>query len=1018
MNNFKYPKGSEWRKWDLHVHTPFSYLNNQFNSNFENFDSIFNNYVKQLFMSALKKDIATIGITDYFIIEGYKKLKNDYLSNDEKIKKLGFKEDEIKKIKKILILPNIEFRLNKLVGTNRINFHVIFSDEVGINEIEENFLREIKFVYEGAPHTEDEKRPLTLQNLETLGEKLKNQNESFKSKTDIEVGMMNSVVDDTEIMKILSNKKSIFEGKYLTFVPADEDLSQISWNSQDHNVRKVIIQKSDGFFSSNQGTREFGLGYKHPSIEEFLEEFKTLKPCIWGSDAKSYEKFFEPDLKRYTWIKTDPTFEGLKQIIYEPEERVYIGEEPPVKIERDKIIKSITISNSNRWFKDNKPIPLNEGLVSIIGGKGSGKTALLDLIAYTTRSYKCYEKDESKSKSFLKKAFRELNGVKIKVEWDDKKVDEISILNKLEDAMEDRVRYLPQDFIDQLCSGIGKNELEEQIENVIFQQIPAEDKASFTNFKDYKENLLRVINDKKDRIIKQIKEINLKIYEHKELIKSKGAKNEEIKKIKSDKKKFEQEMKKIADNLKDSENQKEIIKDLNSSTEQKSNLETVISGLNVKLQKVKEIKNKLDEFVEDSKRFIEGLKDDLKKVDIYQKVIEKIKFVLYPEDLGKILDLIEFEIEMKISDQKNELFKLKEKIEEIKSKITLEKSKQDKIKEINKSLSDLKKKEDSLISDIEKIKETEKELPNLLNERETLFIRYFEFIFEEKEKLKEIYSPLKNLLKESTEENEKLFEFTVKFNADLNTMAEQGHELIDLRADGKFRQTKPEVLREKLEELVFRFNLDNEKMSEEDKESIKTFVKNVEGLLTENNITISSQLKERYKEQDFFDWLYSTKYYGISYSIKFNTLEINNLSPGLKGVALLILFLELDKDDKCPILIDQPEENLDNRSVYNTLVRYFRNAKKRRQVIIATHNPNLVVNTDSEQVIVADFDKALEKQNERICYISGSLENSFKDDSTPNGLEKQGIREHVCLILEGGKDAFEKREKKYGFKTS
>jgi len=154
----------------------------------------------------------------------------------------------------------------------------------------------------------------------------------------------------------------------------------------------------------------------------------------------------------------------------------------------------------------------------------------------------------------------------------------------------------------------------------------------------------------------------------------------------------------------------------------------------------------------------------------------------------------------------------------------------------------------------------------------------------------------------------------------------------------------------------------------------------------------------------------------VSYSIKFNGIELNNLSPGLKGVALLILFLELDKDDKRPILIDQPEENLDNRSVYITLMRYFIESKKRRQIIIVTHNPNLVVNADSEQVIVANFDKALEKQASRISYVSGSLENTFRDNSAINILEKKGIREHVCEILEGGEKAFIKRENKYQIK--
>lgn len=247
-------------------------------------------------------------------------------------------------------------------------------------------------------------------------------------------------------------------------------------------------------------------------------------------------------------------------------------------------------------------------------------------------------------------------------------------------------------------------------------------------------------------------------------------------------------------------------------------------------------------------------------------------------------------------------------------------------------------------------------------------------------------------------------------------MAEEGHELIDARADGRFRQSKPEALRDELEKLKFNLNLDNDEISDGDKKAIKEFLSKVKDLFTNDERSVISQLKEkRYTEYDFDNWLYHTKYYSISYSIKFNDIELNNLSPGLKGVALLILYLELDKEDKRPILIDQPEENLDNRSVYNTLVRYFKDAKKRRQVIIVTHNPNLVVNTDSEQVIVADFDRGLEKQNSRIFYVTGSLENTFKDDEANIVLEKQGIREHVCLILEGGKDAFEKREKKYGF---
>ena len=95
--------------------------------------------------------------------------------------------------------------------------------------------------------------------------------------------------------------------------------------------------------------------------------------------------------------------------------------------------------------------------------------------------------------------------------------------------------------------------------------------------------------------------------------------------------------------------------------------------------------------------------------------------------------------------------------------------------------------------------------------------------------------------------------------------------------------------------------------------------------------------------------------------------------------------------------VHQPEEALDNKYIYEQLVSVFRSAKKKRQILIATHNANLVVNTDSEQIIVADY------LNNEISYQDGTIENPI-------------IQEKIKSILEGGKEAFEKREEKYGYK--
>lgn len=133
-------------------------------------------------------------------------------------------------------------------------------------------------------------------------------------------------------------------------------------------------------------------------------------------------------------------------------------------------------------------------------------------------------------------------------------------------------------------------------------------------------------------------------------------------------------------------------------------------------------------------------------------------------------------------------------------------------------------------------------------------------------------------------------------------------------------------------------------------------------------------------------------------------MELEKLSPGTKGIVLLILYLGMDIGDTRPLIVDQPDENLDNESVYNLLTTYFKKAKTRRQIILITHNPNLVVNGDSEQVIVASCER---RQNgiPHITYHSGSLEDIAPGD--------RGIRQQVCRILEGGSDAFLKRERRY-----
>ena len=140
------------------------------------------------------------------------------------------------------------------------------------------------------------------------------------------------------------------------------------------------------------------------------------------------------------------------------------------------------------------------------------------------------------------------------------------------------------------------------------------------------------------------------------------------------------------------------------------------------------------------------------------------------------------------------------------------------------------------------------------------------------------------------------------------------------------------------------------------------------------------------------------------------------MSPGKRAFVVLMLLLDFSNKG-CPILIDQPEDSLDNRAIYSDLVRYLRKKKHQRQIILVTHNPNVVVGADAEQVIVANQRGAKNGNvaNLKFSYKTGALENSMaKNERCETVLESQGIREHVCEILEGVEIAFKKREDKYG----
>jgi len=119
-------------------------------------------------------------------------------------------------------------------------------------------------------------------------------------------------------------------------------------------------------------------------------------------------------------------------------------------------------------------------------------------------------------------------------------------------------------------------------------------------------------------------------------------------------------------------------------------------------------------------------------------------------------------------------------------------------------------------------------------------------------------------------------------------------------------------------------------------------------LRTNPPIEIKGQLRQG-SAKELYDYVFSLGYLSPIYNLKWNGRGLEQHSPGERGNLLLIFYLLVDQDD-IPLVIDQPEENLDNQTVFRTLVPCIKDAKKRRQIIMATHNPNLAVVCDAEQI--------------------------------------------------------------------
>jgi len=954
--------GSQWRRWDLHTHTPDTALNDQFGD-----------WDEYLAAIEAQTDVRVIGVTDYFSIANYSRLKAS---------------KEAGRIPEIdLLIPNIEFRISPPNDRARaVNIHLLVSPDDPNHEAEiNNALGRLTWTY-------------NYRNYSCLPDQLRAFGRAFDAtaaddRAAMRVGATQFKPDFSALRDWFHNEHWLQQNAIVAVSAGSDGLSGFLNDGGWAGHREEIARLSRMLFSGRPGERNFWLGKRSPDDLETIKRLGGFKPCIHGSDAHDIAHLFRPDEERFCWIKADTTFEGLRQLIYEPEDRVYIGPTPPVLYDEARVIRAIRLSNSGGWFDDIE-IPLNAALVSIIGQKGSGKSALAELTACAAGSWASNE-----SGSFMRRAGAHLQGMNVELLWGDGEPSAVRIGDDLPD--DGHVRYLSQKFVERLCSEdrIG-DELVREIEAVVFSYLDPSDTLNASSFDQLRALSTEGIRAESNRLREEIQRLTAEECTLRDNAAKLGEKRARIKSLTEEKDGLVKQLPKPS-----TDEEARYQADLQAKRLALAAAQQAAGGDKQKLQKINDIRTKVTAFKAQMGRFATEINTLLAEAGIPEREREHFH-PAFPANTEPSLARRETELNTSISQRlgttenpaENTIRWMQQQIAALERQETSDKARQERIKTIQARLAAIETELERIHSEIAQVEGPQKERREAIRrERVAAYVGYFDNLKLEQQTLAKLYAPVSaRLTGDAATEQEQDLEFAIRWVADIKQWVERGSVLFDQRKAIPYGTLKG------IEEAANRILAPAWTSGESDQ--IAPAMEEFLSAFRDKDLPPAKYMRAGVTVQDVFNWLYEVEHVQLSYGLKYNGTDLENLSPGTKGIVLLILYLGMDVKDTRPLIVDQPDENLDNESIYSLLTSYFKSAKKRRQIILITHNPNLVVNTDSEQVIIASAERR-EDGLPHISYITGSLENS-----TPDG---QGIRRRVCRILEGGSDAFRKREMRY-----
>lgn len=888
-------KGSNWNKWDLHVHTPDSIVHDY---KFKDEEKKWDEYIDSL--EKLPEDIKVLGINDYWFIDGYKKV-------------LKYKENgRLENIE--LILPVVEVRLKEFVGNtslNKINYHIVFSDKLTAKEIETYFLNRID-IKANLDGIEIPFGHLNNDSFVRLGKEIERTTPEDKRKglpSHKEIGFNNFTIDLNKLDELLKN--DYLKGKFLRIIGKSE-WDDFRWESSAGD-KKSIINNCDFVFSAS------------PTVENVVKSKLSLinqgvnNRLLHCSDSHEFYngRYTSKVLGHcFTWLKAECTFEGLKQVLYESDSRIYLGENTPPKAvhKLDKVIidfsDNILIGNEKFCFSGKHEFSFSPYFTCIIGGRGSGKSTLVNIIA---------EKNGQ-----IQDSLKQLNS--------NKPINEAVSFEPLSLA---NLEYIPQNRIEDFAKDSPKFTLS------IFERLDRESNYELISIENKLEKELEKLNNQilllesRDILITQLNKLKRDIETKEELVKAFSDKKyldnkEKVAKISID------------------------IEILNSSMNRYNNLLKTLKNI-LYTNEEKIVQNKYDEKYNLLLKKTQSLVNIFSVNTFYNEVKDYEELVAYQEEIA----------------------------ENIKTFLKSKNLSDENIKDVTNAhidISRLKSEKDSTEVKLFKvIKQIEDYKYDTLNNLKEIFcLKINEQLIKVNEKFLKIKESNPNDIKEIK------IEYFVS-----NDIKEQLINKLNKSLGLNYS------IRSTFYDYLFKISFDDILLIEDNKTFLERLSNNCN-----TNAKAFQELETIFLNKKAFE-IYKLCIKYCKYDFKNNKVlkvlydnkSLEDSSFGQRCTAAIVILLSLGNN---PIILDEPEAHLDSSLIANYLVNLIKEQKKNRQIIFATHNANFVINGDADLII------KLSNENGITTSQSFTIENLEYRNS--------------LLNLEGGLDAFEKREKKYNIR--